>query len=176
MTRTRGRGKGERMKGPIKDYPLLRYVAENDIRRKPGCRCSECGRTVWVRAQAINTDMALLMIALVRAYEEDPRFYQTPELISGGGKKSNDLFTYGYAWGILDKVDTENLAGAPAQAYAPTELGIKFVYGLCQLPHRALFLDAEFIRFEDDTDTRDIHASLGNKFSYNDLMGKGLLT
>ena len=131
-----------------------------------GCRCPCCDQLVKLYRRKLHAEMALFLIKLVRAWEEEPRPYHVRELVPSITKSSTDG-AYLAHWGLLTRSNSED-ERTRGGIYAPTEKGIAFVHGQHRVPSHVHLLYNKVMGWAD-TQT-DIVTALGDRFDYWELM------
>jgi len=142
--------------------------------RDGGCVCPCCGRFVRVYRRRLHAEMARFMIRLYRLdCRTGVQWHSTREVLGdrGGNKASTDA-TYLIHWGLIERSDAENTAGAPAGMLRLTPLGVAFVERRATAPSHVALLNNE--RLADDQDAAEIgiDTALGKRFSYDEMMGR----
>lgn len=150
--------------------------------RDGGCVCPCCGRFVKVYRRRLHAEMARFMIRLYRLDRIGPgdylgalRWHSTREVLGdrGGNKASTDA-TYLVHWGLVERSDAENAAGAPAGMLRLTPLGVAFVERRATASsHVSLLNNEELPRPSRLSESEiGIEEALGKRFSYDELMGR----
>lgn len=164
---------------PLAETRAVVLVAARD----GGCVCPCCGRFVRVYRRRLHAEMARFMIRLYRLDRIGPgdylgaiRWHSTREVLGdkGGNKASTDA-TYLTHWGLVERSDAENAAGAPAGMLRLTPLGVAFVERRATAPTHILLLNNERAPAglaEAEFFEAGIEAALGKRFSYDELMGR----
>lgn len=150
--------------------------------RDGGCVCPCCGRFVKVYRRRLHAEMARFMIRLYRLDRFGPGDYlgvagwhSTREVLGdrGGNKASTDA-TYLTHWGLIERSDGENAAGAPAGMLRLTPHGVAFVERRATASSHVALLNNELLPRPSRSPEREIgiEEALGRRFSYDDLMGR----
>ena len=133
-----------------------------------GCDCPCCGQLVKLYRRKLHAEMAVFLIKLVRAWEEDPRPYHIRELIPSLSKASTDG-AYLRHWGMLTRSDSEDKR-TRGGIYTPTEKGLAFAHQRLLVPSHVHLLYNKVVGWAD-TQT-SVTQALGNRFDYWELMSQ----
>jgi len=129
--------------------------------------CPVCEQRVKLYRRKLHTEMALFLIKLVKAYQKEPRWYSTRELLPATSKAATDG-AYLTRWGLVEKMPSMNSAGGKAGMYQPTQKGIDFAQGKSMVASHVHIICGKTVGFSE-TPTF-IENCLGRKFNYAELM------
>lgn len=131
-------------------------------------QCPHCGHTSRTYRRPITSSMARWLIALVRRYEKEPRWYSVGEpwsLLIGSGTGDTAKLLY---WGLIKSAQNDNPKKRTSGLWQPTREGFAFVYNALRVPSHALIRDGNLIGLVGHEVS--IAVCLGNKFDYSALM------
>lgn len=132
-----------------------------------GVICPCCGQFFKLYKKRCHQEMATFLIKLVRAWKTHMRFYTTRDLYPRDHKATTEGVLLRH-WGLIEVLEANNTAGAPAGSYRPTDKGLQFVHGVISIPSHVHLLNNRAIGFSDKKIT--IREALGSKFNYDELM------
>lgn len=129
--------------------------------------CPICEQRVKLYRRKLHTEMALFLIKLVKAYQKEPRWYSTRELLPATSKAATDG-AYLTRWGLVEKMPSMNSAGGKAGMYQPTLKGIEFAQGKTTVPSHVHIICGKTAGFSETPVF--IENCLCKKFNYAELM------
>jgi hypothetical protein len=116
----------------------------------------------------ITSSMARWLIALVRRYEKEPRWYSVSEpwsLAIGSGTGDTAKLLY---WGLIKSAQNDNPKKRTSGLWQPTREGFAFAYEALRVKSHALIRDGELIELVGHE--VNIRQCLTTKFDYTALM------
>ena len=150
---------------------LAEAIREMREKIEEGTTCPCCGRFVKLYKRKLHAEMAAFLCRLVARWRREQRYYSTRELCPALTKSATDG-SYLVHWGLLERepIPNRNEAGGKAGMYRPTDRGIAFVEGRITVASHIHILCGEIVGFSlDNIGARE---ALGDRFSYDELMGK----
>lgn len=140
--------------------------AKDWLRRRidDGEHCPLCTQYAKVYKRKINSTMARALITLYR-HDERPAFTHGPSL-PGDTHEISQLAW----WGLIEEERVKRPDGGRAGFWRLTDLGEEFVTGQTTVQKYARIYDSRCLGFEGDL--VDIKAAVGDKFNYDELMGR----
>ena len=135
-----------------------------------GTNCPCCGQKCKTYRRTITSTMAVWLIALVRRYEVEPRYYSTSEDWSLAiNKGTGDVAKLRY-WGVTlarphEKKDTIRRTSG---LWMPTRDGILWAHGKISIVSHVLVFNNKVL--EPSGELLTIGEALGTKFDYQKLM------
>ena len=146
------------------------HVARN---REDGVFCPCCGSYCKVYSRKLYGKIAYFLWWLVKAYENDPRWYHIDEALAEltllGARGDYHKLHY---WGLIEaKKDVDPEEKDPGY-WRPTQVGIDFVYCRLRLPEIALVYMNKVIGWSEKM--VDMAEALGKKWNYAELMGRSV--
>jgi hypothetical protein len=134
-----------------------------DENRHEGVSCPSCDQFVKVYRRKINASMAKAMIMFYRQHGTD--WFHLPTLAAKLGGDSAKL----RYWGLIEEADAVREDGGRAGYWHITESGEQWVLGHIKVAKYALIYNGKLLGFDDEENVV-INDSLGDRFSYNELM------
>ncbi len=142
-----------------------------------GANCPVCDQLVKVYRRRLNTAMALVLIYLVRRYDQVgalewvhvPTFIRTLPIaptvpVGNGGDWSKMRF-----WGFIEPQPGDRGDGSTRNGfYQLTERGIAFARGQMKAPASVYITNQQVLGVDEKL--VDIHEALGKQFRYDELM------
>lgn len=134
-----------------------------------GFICQHCNSFVKQYKRAFNSNIA---VALITMYRYAPNmFVKVEDLLIKHGKKRCGDFSYARFYALIEpQKGTRNDGSKRTGYYRLTALGVMFCEGKIKVAEKFIILHNTLQGFEGREIT--IHEALGNKFNYNELMGK----
>jgi len=123
------------------------FVAQ---KREKGVDCPCCGRLVKLYKRKLHAEMARFLTKLVNAYQREPRYYSTRELLPHAAKAATDG-SFLIHWGLIEKLQSKNKSGAKAGMYRPTTEGIEFAQNRRAVASHIFLLVNKFQGFSGST-------------------------
>ena len=137
-----------------------------------GVACPCCGKLCKVVNRTFSSIMAYTLIWLVREYERTGRWVHVntaaPKAIVASNEVSR-MIHWGLVMPLPNKVDEDKRTSG---YWAPTQAGIDFVYQRSVVTKTLSIFNNQVISRSQATLT--IRGALKNKFSYAELMSKGV--
>ena len=130
-----------------------------------GSDCPCCGRLVKLYKRKLHAEMARFLTNLVNAYQKEPRYYSTRELLPGAAKAATDG-SFLIHWGLIEKLQGKNKSGAKAGMYRPTADGIEFAHNRLAVASHIFLLVNKFQGFSKST----TFISDVESFNFHELM------
>ena len=131
-----------------------------------GSDCPCCGQLARSYNRPLNATMAACLLWLVRSWTADPRWHDIHEhaLIS----KSGGDFAKMAHWRLIEQAIAPSGDKRTSGAWRPTQRGCEFARGAITVPSHVILYDNKVQGWSEDH--VDIHAALGRKFSYRELL------
>jgi hypothetical protein len=150
---------------------LAEAIREMREKVEEGAPCPCCGRLVKLYHRKLHSEMAAFLCRLVARWKAEPRYYSTRELCPALTKSATDG-SYLVLWGLVERepIPERNDGGGRAGMYRPTARGIEFAEGRLSVQSHVDILCGEVVGF--CAGFVDVHGALGDRFSYDELMGK----
>lgn len=146
---------------------LLEAKSWLERHKQKGAVCPCCGQYAKVYPRKLHSEMAAFLCRLVRAYQQEPRWYHIREIRPSKVAKASTDGAYLKHWGLLESRDAKP-DGTKGGSYKPTELGVKFALGRARVRSHVYLYDNEVCGWSDET--VDIDDALASKFSRAELM------
>ena len=150
------------------------YVQQN---RDEGVRCPCCDRFAKIYSRGINSTMASGLIWLVQAWESGTRLHSVEDVWGDVANtaprwlvRSNQLPSLRW-WGLLVRPDVKSGSTTKHSGlWGPTEKGMRFAKGRCQVASHVLTYNGQPVGFEGDL----VHITecLEENFNYKEIMGE----
>lgn len=141
------------------------YVVEN---RGKGVKCPCCGRFVKLYKRPLGSTIARWLIALVRRFERERRWYSVHEpwslLINGG---TGDVAKLRF-WELVLSKSNDDPQKKSSGLWIPTDRGVDFVHGRRRMPRHCYVDRGNLEGFSRELIT--IQDALGKGFDYRELM------
>jgi hypothetical protein len=136
------------------------------VNSKTACICPCCNRLVKIYKRKLNSGMAQELISLYMLSRNDfeTKFYHHTQFAKVSGGELSKLTHWGLVSEKQSTINDEKTSGF----WGITQKGIEFVENKIQVHKYIYLLDAELISHSEET--TNITESLGNKFSYYELM------
>lgn len=136
-----------------------------------GTTCPCCGQHVQLYRRKLNSGMARMLIRLYRLDRARPgEAFHVREIIGSSDGGSGDLSKLAY-WNLIVGLPKDPAKDTRTSGeWMITALGRQFAEGDRTVRSHVVVYNGRERGF--DGDHIDIHAALGNKFSYSELMGK----
>lgn len=132
-----------------------------------GYNCECCGQFVKRYYRKMNSNMAMVMIMLVR--KKKFGFIHIEDFMRGLGFHRSGDFSYLVHWKLLEKMGGERPDGSKRNGfYKITDLGRKFVNKEVAMQQTLIIYNSKCEGFEGPF--IDIEHALGKKFDYAELM------
>ena len=131
-----------------------------------GTECPCCGQFVKLYKRKLGSVMGR---AIIRLYNLGEGYHHVKEIIKGiSATGTNDFSKLKYWQLIKEMPNLEDLDKKNCGYWKITQKGIEFVKQNIDVPSHVHIYNGKVLGFEDTT--TNIIASLGNKFSYKELM------
>ena len=135
-----------------------------------GYICTGCGQYVKAYRRKINSSMAQVLI-LMRRHSKQAFFHVEDWLKKIGKPELRADYHKLRMWNLIEAKKEEREDGSKRNGYYRiTGRGIMFAEGKLNVPEAAVIFNNKLQRLEGNDIS--IQQALGNKFNYNELMGK----
>ena len=132
-----------------------------------GVTCVCCGQRVQLYHRKLNSGMALTLIRICNETTNGTVWIPVKEFLRQKGFKNNHDWTLLKYWGLLEeKGETED--GASSGYWRITNKGIDFVLNKIRVAKRIDIYNQKLYGHSEES--TNIIESLGNKFSYSELV------
>ena len=146
-------------------------IAKNDLRQgwktTSGAICACCQQTVKLYNRKLCSTAAVGLIRLVRLYNGDLQYHHVTELGQAG---SGGEFARLEHWGLIHPMINNESSKRCSGLWMPSLDGILFAYNKINVSSHLLIYNGKSYGLSEDKIS--IKQALGNKFDYQELMGK----
>ena len=146
------------------------YLARH---RDSGAQCPCCSQLVRVYKRKLHAEMCGYLYGLYTLCAKIDRHYTTQEIIQASGHLNRMGVTSNGTllqhWGLIEKIDISNNAGAPAGSYRITPTGVMFMEDKLKVPCCVLLLNGIAYGHIDDN-LVGVRECMKDSFNYDELM------
>ena len=130
-----------------------------------GATCPCCGQFAKVYRRSITSTQARILIAMLRRNGTDWQYTAGRDNLDPSGQISYLKF-----WGLVEEQDSVRTDGGRPGWWRVTEAGADFANGFITVPKYAYVYNRKVRRI--DGPQVGIRQTLGNRFNYDELMGR----